>query len=278
MSEELDQVQPEEEVRPEEGQEAENEGGQPQEQQPNPDEDKARRMGWVPKEEFRGDPSKWVSAEEFNRRGEEQLPLLRANLRRTEQELAELRETTRKFAEFHKRVEQESYSRALETLRQEKIAARQEFDVAKEMEVDEKIAELKQKGPPKDEPAPQKEQQLDPDYVAWMEENPWAQDREAYAIGMAIGEKLRSQGDRTTGRAFLDKIKLQMVDKYPQLIPGMDNPNRRQPAAVGQSTTLPKKAKKTFSDLPSDAKEACRDFVKRGFITEEQYIKDYFQE
>lgn len=276
MSDELDQVQPEEELRPEEGQEAESEGEQQQEQQPNPDEDKARRMGWVPREEFRGDPAKWVPAEEFNRRGEEQIPLLRASLRRMEQELAAQKESARKFAEFHQKVEQDAHNRALATLRQEKINARQEFDVAREMEIDDQIAELKQKGLPKtEEPQPQL-QQLDPEYVAWMQENAWAQEREAYAIGTAIAEDLRSRGDKSTGREFLNKIKKAVAAKYPQLVPGMENPNRDQPSAVGQGAALPKKGKKTFNDLPADAKAACRDFVKKGFITEERYIKDYF--
>lgn len=277
MSDELDQVQPEDEVRPEEGDEVDVEAGEATPEasaQPSPDEDKARRMGWVPREDFRGDPAKWVPADEFNRRGEEQIPLLRSSVRRLEQELEAQRETARKFAEFHKRVEEDAYNRAMEQLKQQRIAARQEFDVEKEMLLEDQIAELKQQKP-KPEAAAQ-QPQLAPEYVVWIEENAWVQDEEAYAIGTAIGEKLRKQGDTSSGREFLNKIKKAVAEKYPQLIPGMENENRQQRPAVGQAATLPRKAKKSFSDLPSDAKAACRDFVKRGFITEEQYVKDYF--
>lgn len=45
---------------------------------------RARRLGWHPKEEYNGAPGKWVDAAEFVRRGEEQMPLLRENLRKTE--------------------------------------------------------------------------------------------------------------------------------------------------------------------------------------------------
>lgn len=281
MSEELDQVQPEDESRPEEGQELENGGEQQEGQeaaQPSQDEERARRLGWVPQSEFRGDPAKWVSAEEFNRRGEEQLPLLRANLRRTEQELTELKETTRKFAEFHQKVEEQSYQRALEALKQQRIEARQNFDVAREMEIEDEIAELKQKGPPRVEEPAKPEQRLDPDYVSWMSENQWAKDPEAYALGIAIGERLRKQGDQSIGRPYLDRIKQEMRKEHPRFFPELENENRQQRQAVGQSTALLKKSGKTFNDLPADAKAACLDFEKKGLIKREQYIKEYFQE
>lgn len=51
---------------------------------------KAREMGWVPKEEYRGDPSGWRDADEFVRRGEEVLPIVRSNLDRERKRTAEL--------------------------------------------------------------------------------------------------------------------------------------------------------------------------------------------
>ena len=44
--------------------------------QPAETEDKARRLGWVPKEEFKGDPENWRSADEFMARGEQLLPIV----------------------------------------------------------------------------------------------------------------------------------------------------------------------------------------------------------
>lgn len=51
---------------------------------------KAREMGWVPKDEYRGDPSGWRDADEFVRRGEEVLPIVRSNLDRERKRTAEL--------------------------------------------------------------------------------------------------------------------------------------------------------------------------------------------
>src|SRR5687768_16654653 len=52
-----------------------------------PVEDKARRMGWRPRAEYGGDPTRWVDAETFVRRGDEILPFVQANNRKLEQAL-----------------------------------------------------------------------------------------------------------------------------------------------------------------------------------------------
>src|SRR3990167_8194923 len=50
-------------------------------------ETKARDMGWVPKEQYRGDPERWKPADEFVRRGEEVLPIVNAENRRLKERL-----------------------------------------------------------------------------------------------------------------------------------------------------------------------------------------------
>ena len=49
-------------------------------------ETRALAMGWQPKEQFKGDPSKWRPAEEYVQRGEELLPIVQASERRLRQE------------------------------------------------------------------------------------------------------------------------------------------------------------------------------------------------
>jgi hypothetical protein len=34
----------------------------------------------------------------------------------------------------------------------------------------------------------------------------------------------------------------------------------------------------TYDNLPADAKAACDDFVKQGFMKREDYVKQYFEE
>ena len=49
------------------------------EQAAAPVEQEARTLGWVPAEEFKGDPNRWVDAETFVERGHTVMPILRKN-------------------------------------------------------------------------------------------------------------------------------------------------------------------------------------------------------
>ena len=49
----------------------------------------ARRWGWKPKEEFRGPPDRWTSAEDFVARGENELPILRERNRNLDRQVEE---------------------------------------------------------------------------------------------------------------------------------------------------------------------------------------------
>ena len=42
---------------------------------------RARRMGWIPKDEYGGKPDNWRSAKDFIERGENEMPILRERLR-----------------------------------------------------------------------------------------------------------------------------------------------------------------------------------------------------
>lgn len=60
-------------------------------------ESRARAMGWVPREEFRGPPENWRDADEFIRRGEEEMPILRERNRDLARKVSELERTTQEF-------------------------------------------------------------------------------------------------------------------------------------------------------------------------------------
>jgi len=51
---------------------------------------RARAQGWVPKEDFRGNPEQWRDADDFVRRGEEETPILRERNRDMARKIADL--------------------------------------------------------------------------------------------------------------------------------------------------------------------------------------------
>ena len=56
-----------------------------------PIEQRAKDMGWAPREEWRGDPERWIDAEQFVHRGEEILPILRSTNRKLQDEVTALK-------------------------------------------------------------------------------------------------------------------------------------------------------------------------------------------
>src|SRR5215469_11122131 len=97
----------------------------PAEHVPTDAEREARNLGWVGKDEFKGDPSKWRPAEEFLDRGKRILPIvlkdnerLQRNLDRVKDELKELRDSTKQLVEFHTAAAKREYERGRREIEQ----------------------------------------------------------------------------------------------------------------------------------------------------------------
>ena len=84
--------------------------------EPSEIEQKAMKMGWTPKDQFKGSPDKWRPADEFVERGENMLPIIKAQVKRQDREIAELKETLQKFGEYHTKTEQRAYEKALKLI------------------------------------------------------------------------------------------------------------------------------------------------------------------
>lgn len=249
-------------------------------QQPDVEE-RARSMGWAPKEEFRGDPEKWVSAERFVERGENELPLLKAQLHRMEGELRESKKVMKEFAEYHTKTEQRAYERALSELRSEMRDAVETGDTAKFERADKQLENLQKEYRETAAPKPQSSEQpaiTEAQFNEWVGENTWyVNDPVMKGAADAIGQAIQASNPSLVGVPFLKAVKSKLMEEMPHKFQ-----NQRRsgaPAVEGVSSASSGKAgKKSFKDLPPEAKEACKKFAKRGLVTEEQYIKDFFGE
>jgi hypothetical protein len=256
----------------------ENQTEETPEQDSDDDIEKASRIGWTPKEHFKGDPEKWVSAKEFLKRGEERLPLVQAELRRTQDRLAAVEKSAKALAEHHRKTEEMAYKRAIEDLKKQRAQAISELDGEMVNKLDDEIDALKQKGVQSGQnsngsPAHQEA------FAQWEANNSWVKGRKGQAIAEALAQEVAEEYPELVGNpAILDKITEKARKEFPQLFPELENPRRAQPSAVISGQPPKAKGKKTISDLPPDARDACRDFVKRGYMSEAQYIKDYFGE
>lgn len=158
----------------------------------------ASRMGWRPQEEYRGPPGGWRTAEEFLKRGQDILPIVRKDLAKEraradnmENEIKALRlkvdeqkVVMEDLLRMARTASEQGYKRALDELKAQKRAAAQEGDINKVVLLDEQINEVTAERaastkpentrqpvsePTKKEPV----QQKNPVVEQFIAENPW---------------------------------------------------------------------------------------------------------
>jgi len=246
----------------------------------------ARNLGWVGKEEFRGDPGKWRPAEEFLDRGKRILPIvlkdnerLQRNLDRVKDELKEIRQSTKEIVEFHTQAAKREYERGRREIEAKIEAATANADTnAVRAEMQNLDALNKQHIPaaPKTETT-QTKPQVDPEMAAWIEKETWFnRDRALNGFAIDVYEQIQREKPGLTTAETLAETKKRTVDKFPEKF-GI-NPARDGVVAVGTPTggTSGRKKGKTYDDLPADAKAACDRYVKNiPNYSRDKYVKDY---
>lgn len=277
---------------------------------------KAKDMGWRPLEQFKGDPEKWVDAEEYVERGEHVLPIVRSERDRLR---GELLTTTTKVGTLQQQLDatraivqglegkfNESLNRQLaeqrRILKEDLKDAVQDRDTDKEFEIREQLNDLTEaEKEAKRVQAENKEKlngtkppvqtstdpDLSPEFNEWKAENPWfggtsAEDKKRTKAVIRAAEDLRDDGETSTGREFFEKATAAAEgadsnDPPSRNLDKVDNGNARSNSRSGP---------KTYASLPPEAKQACMEdaenFVGEGklYKTEAEwqafYTKTYF--
>lgn len=258
-------------------------------------EKEARVFGWVPKEEFRGSEDDWVDADTFVKRGKEINPILRKNnetlLKKLEEKSKEIDSIKASVEEF-KQFQKESFERKaveyevqIADLKSKKREAIAEGNGDAVVDIDDQIDSLKEaqreakaEAKAKAEVKPNAEVSIpeDPDLQSWLGRNQWfGTDTEMTDMANGLGSSVRKQFPHLSGRDFLDKLDDKIREYFPQKFAS----NKSKGSAVDSSGSVRSSgtsAKKSYDNLPSDAKEACDRFIKNGWIkSKQEYVDSY---
>ncbi len=230
---------------------------------PSPEvEAEARKMGWTPKEEFRGDPEKWRDASEFLDRGRTMLPIMRKQVERQDRQIADLQKTITDLVEFNSKADKRAFDKALKELKEKQVEAVKTGDADAFVKVDEEIADLHKEA--KDRPVVTKtDPGEDPEYLEWAGRNKWVEtDKEAGAYATKYAEYLREKGDKRVGAAFLDDVAKAVKKEFPEKF---TNPRRSAPGPVEGASSSAKRGGQGYADMPAEARAACDRMVRNGF-------------
>lgn len=274
--EEVEEGQPiEGEAAPEEQEGSEGEGDDA--------EARARRMGWAPQDEWRGDPERWKTAEEFLAFAEDTPAVLRERLEKYDRKLSEFDgekdNLTRQISMLTKRLkeqDQRGYERAMSELKKQKRAAVEAGDMEAFSTFEEQEEELrKEAAEATKDPEPEDKKAPPPEVKEWTEKTTWwNKDAEMTKSAEGFSQGFYASNPDGTVKDMLAYVDERIRRAYPEKF---ENPNRRTAPKTNGPGTSARGGKKTFADLPPDARKACQEFVEDGiFATKEEYVADYF--
>lgn len=250
-------------------------------------ETEARRMGWVPEDEFRGNKSHWVDASEFVERGKTVMPILLQNNKRLQKELDKNRlevdnlktklansETVmakleRHYTEANKRAVELAKVQLKEELKQ----AREDNDVDKEIEIQEQLDDMRARERELENVPEVKEKKettsdASAEFKVWHKKNPWfdgssKEDKKKTKLVTRIAEDLREDGTDLEGVDFFDECVRLYEEQYGEQESedaDEEKPVRKSSKVESSSTRgVRRPAGKTFADLPAAAKQACQE-------------------
>ena len=242
-------------------------------------EKEAHNLGWVPLEQFRGDPEKWVDAETFVKRGQEIMPILRKNNEALQSTVGQLQakidhlselvaagqESMAALKELHasdvkKKVEQ-AKQELLAGLKQAKTEGDVDTEIALQDQLSEVNAQLKtiREGEQTGKPAPVSQPvtpSIDPITKSWMEDNPWFEkDKALTGLAMGLAQALREDPTTSglTGVAFYNKLD----ERLAEYLPNRRNTPSKVAETRGSGGAGGGEGGQSYSSLPPEAKAEC---------------------
>lgn len=242
-------------------------------------EEAARDQGWKPEEEWKGEPPRrgFVSAEEFLKAGDNSLPLvtkrneeLKSDNETLREEIDRLKQQTARFTDFTNqalRRAREERDQAMEALQKKRAKAISDADGDTVIETEKEIERL-QNTPIEGEGPP-------PPVKNWLDQNPWYEtDSDMRDLANGISLRLKEERPELVGPAHLEELAKRVKKAMPHKF---KNPRRDNGGGdVEPARRTPPRGRKTFDDLPPDAKQAYEDYRELQATLGRDYTKDQY--
>jgi hypothetical protein len=256
--------------------------------------EKARSMGWVPPEEFKGDPNKCISAEEFVERGEQVIGFIKKDRDRAEAEVRELKDRLQGIeTDYAKRLERIERVNAV-ALEQQRENLERQYSARKEQavefgdveayrkleeeqraalsELEKKAAEEPESTDDKDALPPQIKQTVE----GWVADNRWfTADAEMRAVASTHHEKLMSDKPGLTLEENLAEVREYVKRRYPEKFSnGSGGERRGSPVESGGRGDGPV-SKSLWARVPKEDRSVAEKALKDGAFIRDDSGKPY---
>lgn len=234
----------------------EEEEGNEEEQQPTVEE-LAAKAGWVPKDQFRGDPEKWRPAHDYLLVGKETVSKLGRKLNDMESTMSRMTQVSESF--YQERL-QEQEARLL-AQRREAIEA---GDVETVDTIDKQRDTLKQRyNGANGKPA---------ELTQFERENEWlGKDKRATSLAVTVCDENQHLPVAEQLRLAREEVHRRFPEYAPKQVKEQAQVNQPDSRTSGKRS-----GKKGFNDLPPEAQKAARHFEDTHGIAKDEYAKRFF--
>ena len=242
-------------------------------------ETEARDQGWLPQDEYKGNPEQWRDATEFVEFGRKMNPILRKNNEELKKELAEQRAMMEGYKgsvdaliALKAKESKAQYDAQLNFVKSQMREARNQGDHAVADQLEDELENMQQQPPEQIVPAQQEPAHAfsKDDLAGWAKENQWfATDPQLQKLADSFAIKMWSENKQVTGRAFLDAVTAEVKDIVPHKFTRRTN-TTVESGNHGATASVP-----GYERLPQEAKDLCDDFVQRKLGSRAEYIKLY---
>ena len=245
----------------------------------SPVEEAARGQGWVPEEEWDGDPTQWRDAQVFLERGE-----YFKTMGTQRKQIDKLNAVVEKMASIQAATREDERQRVLQELSEKKVSAMEEGEFERVATIDNEMNKIRS------EPAMavpnvqgQNEELYTQNKIAeYIDNNQWYRtnsDMRQYADSLAVG--FRTGNPNATIDDVLEYTDREVKIRYPEQFGGQVP--SASPVASTRRTTKPSpngaQKKKTLDDLPAGSREMYaqigQSFVDAGAVDSiDEYIEE----
>jgi hypothetical protein len=237
--------------------------------------EKARKAGWRPKEEYKGNPKNWKDYKEFNAVGEKITSKLTSKIDNLAEDNRKQREMINKLIAAQGTIAKQAKEDAIAALTKQRIEAIEDGDVRRVEDIDGKLDEVKKSQVLEPEPERPKIDDAVTEFVeaesSWFNENNPAMVR--YAVAAEQTERQLGNSDAAD---IMAKVKQAVMARFPdKFTQEKKAPARKATQPAFESGTPARRQSKVIrlSDFPKEVQDIANYFEKSGIMSKKDYLK-----
>lgn len=236
-------------------------------------EQRAMEMGWNPDPESLKETGKeWIPAEEFLRN-----QTFFSEIKKLKKEIKQSAKVTEALREHNKIIYDRAYANAYETLKKQKVAAAQDRDLERMLEIDDQIDSLNKNKQQLEEETAQVYSKTDWDtaFEDFVEQNSWYNEDEVKrTYADKIGWDYATSKKGVSPEEVYEYVIKTVQEKFKQQAPQ----RRAAPVATPSRSGSRNTSGKTMADVPEEHRRLAQVLIKSGELSEADYLKQYFAE